>query len=127
MVDGFSGVGHRGGLDDEPGGEVVGFLFVDSGWKAGDKGFIDGIVVAGEGAVEIGGAVEGGGGDVGVVVGEEVGDGEAWRGWVSRHDRADSLRDIGYVGMFWERHTFSVCSVWGGDVGPVLLQCSIAG
>lgn len=66
----------RGG--DEGRGEVVGFLVVDGAGGAGKEEFVDtgwaGAVVV----VEVGGAVLRGGGDIGVVVVEELGEAGAW-------------------------------------------------
>lgn len=74
------------GGGDEGGAEVVGFLVVDGAGGTGDEEFVDG----GAGGwwcgaavvVEVGGAVLGDGGDVGVVGGEEVGEGGAWSAFV---------------------------------------------
>lgn len=60
------------GTGDEGGGEVVGFLVVDGAWGARDEEFVDGGWLSGGVVVEVGRAVLGYGGDVGVVVTEEV-------------------------------------------------------
>lgn len=79
------GVGSVGGEEvrsgDEGGAEVVGFLVVDGAGGAGDDEFVDGGLGAEGGVVvEVGGAVLGHGGEVGVVAVEEVGEAGACRG-----------------------------------------------
>lgn len=69
----LTGCGEEVGAGDEGGGEVVGFLVVDGARGAGDEKFVDGGRLAGGGVVvEVGGAVLGYGGDIRVVVVEEV-------------------------------------------------------